>query len=103
MTGAPRTDAPATVAPQRHLLSRPKPSPNQNQNALSVSPSHTPTSSSSFTPLTLTQTCAYTLIYSQSKCCWGASVAGEQMSQEHQSCYRIVYVFSKKRNDSYSF
>ena len=43
-----RTIAPATVAPRRHLLSRPKPSSNQNPDSLSVSP--TPTSSSPFTP-----------------------------------------------------
>ena len=37
--------------------------------------------------LTLTQNCAYTLNYMESKCRWGASVAGEQVSGEHQSCY----------------
>jgi hypothetical protein len=51
-------DAPRTVAPQRHLLSRPRPSPNQHQISISVSPS--PTLELARTPSTI----------------WGASVRG---------------------------
>jgi hypothetical protein len=69
MKDAPRTVAPATVAPQRHLLSRPRPSPNQHQTSISVSPS--PSLELAPTPLTI----------------WGATVAGEQVSGEHHSYY----------------
>jgi hypothetical protein len=47
MKGASRTFAPATLAPQRHLLSRSRSSSNQSQNSLYVSPS--PTHMSPFT------------------------------------------------------
>jgi hypothetical protein len=63
-------DAPRTVAPQRHLLSRPIPSRNQNQISISVSFSPTPTSTSSSTPspsLELAPT---------PSTIWGASVRG---------------------------
>jgi hypothetical protein len=87
MTDAPRTDAPATVAPQRHLLPRLRSSLNQNQNSLSVSPSPTPTSSSSSTPSpslrlaptppTIRRASVVGEQVSQgSKCRWGASVPG---------------------------
>jgi hypothetical protein len=39
--------------------------------------------------LTLTRTCAYTLNYLGNKCRWGATVAGEQVSGEHHSCYQM--------------
>jgi hypothetical protein len=68
-------------APQRRLLSRPRPSPNQHQTSISVSPLPTPTSTSSSTPspsLELAPT---------PSAIWGATVAGEQVSGEHHSCY----------------
>ncbi len=45
MTNAPRTDAPAKVAPQRHLLPKPRSSSDQNKNSTSASFPPSPSSS----------------------------------------------------------
>jgi hypothetical protein len=69
-TDAPRTDAPATVTPEPLIKPRSKP-----KLSLCLALTYTYIVILIYV-LTLTQTRAYTLNYSESKCCWGASVRG---------------------------
>jgi hypothetical protein len=86
----PRTDAPATVAPQQHLLPRPRSSPNQNQNSLSVSSRPTSTSSSSSTSSPSLRRAPTPSTIRR------ASVVGEQVSGE-QTVVLPYFVISKCR------
>ncbi len=93
MTDAPRTDASATVAPHRHLLSRFKSSLNQNQNSpsvslpLSPSPSFTPSPSSTLSSLLILAPTPSTIRK--------ASVVGEQVSREQHSCYHFFFFVAR--------
>jgi hypothetical protein len=94
MTDAPRTDAPATVAPQRHMLPRPKSSPNPNRNAPSVSSLPSPLASPS-SSLTLAPT---------SSTIQEANVVRdrEQVSRQQQSRYRRLQRY-KESLESFAF